>query len=54
VVAIGGINRERLEDLAGIPLACAACIGAVADAADPAEEMRAMHAILERRYDTEN
>ncbi|HOD70726.1 MAG TPA: thiamine phosphate synthase [Deltaproteobacteria bacterium] len=44
VVAIGGITRERLEDLAGIPFCCVACIDAVAKAADPAQETRALQA----------
>jgi thiamine-phosphate pyrophosphorylase len=44
VAAIGGITRERLEDLAGVPCHNVACIHAVADAPDPAQEMRAIHA----------
>ncbi|HON39561.1 MAG: thiamine phosphate synthase [Desulfomonilia bacterium] len=44
VAAIGGITRARLEDLAGIPCHNVACIHAVANAPDPAQEMRAIHA----------
>lgn len=54
VVAIGGITRERLGALAGIPIANAACIGAVAGSPNSAEEMKSIHTILEKRYDTEN
>lgn len=46
VVAIGGINHERLEHLAGIAYNNVACIGAVAFAEDPEEEMRALHAMI--------
>lgn len=44
VVAIGGITRARLEDLAGVLYHNVACIHAVADATEPAQEMRALHA----------
>lgn len=44
VVAIGGITRERLESLAGVPCHNIACIGAVAEARDPSREMKAFHA----------
>ncbi|MDX9762219.1 MAG: thiamine phosphate synthase [Desulfomonilia bacterium] len=44
VAAIGGITRARLEDLAGIPCHNVACIRAIADAPEPAQEMRAIHA----------
>jgi len=54
VVAISGITRERLGALAGIAIAKAGCIGAVAGAPDPAKEMKAINSILEKRYDTEN
>lgn len=43
VVAIGGITRERLEKLAGSSCNNVACIGAIASARDPGEEMLAMH-----------
>lgn len=43
VVAIGGINRHRLDEIITFPIHNAACIGAVATAKDPAEEMRAIH-----------
>ncbi|HQG30435.1 MAG TPA: thiamine phosphate synthase [Deltaproteobacteria bacterium] len=43
VVAIGGITRERLEELAGSSCRNVACIGAVASAQDPGEEMQAIH-----------
>lgn len=46
VVAIGGITRQRLEEFAGVSCGNAACIGAVATAADPALEMRIMNAMI--------
>ncbi len=42
VAAIGGISRDRLAELAGIPIQNVACIGAVESAPDPALEMRAI------------
>ena len=49
VVAIGGITRERLEELAGIPCNNIACIHAVAQAREPVQEMRALHAYRRER-----
>jgi thiamine-phosphate pyrophosphorylase len=46
VTAIGGINRERLDELTGIPCRNIACIGAIASAEDPAAEMRAIQATI--------
>ncbi len=43
LVAIGGINRDRLADLSGIAVHNVACIGAIESADDPALEMRAIH-----------
>jgi len=43
VVAIGGISRHRLDEIITFPIHNVACIGAIASAKDPAEEMRAMH-----------
>jgi thiamine-phosphate pyrophosphorylase len=42
VVAIGGISRKRLDEIAGIPCYNIACIGAIESAEDPAAEMRAI------------
>ena len=42
VCAIGGINRERLDEFAGIPCHNIACIGTIESAEDPAAEMRAI------------
>jgi thiamine-phosphate pyrophosphorylase len=44
VAAIGGINRERLDEIAGVPCHNIACIGAIESAEDPAAEMRAIQA----------
>jgi len=42
VTAIGGISRDRLDEIAGIPCRHIACIGAVESAPDPAAEMAAI------------
>jgi thiamine-phosphate pyrophosphorylase len=44
VTAIGGINRERLDEIVGIPCHNIACIGTIESAEDPAAEIRAMQA----------
>jgi thiamine-phosphate pyrophosphorylase len=49
VSAIGGINRERLHELSGIPWRNVACLGAIAAAEDPAAEMRLTSAIARLR-----
>ncbi len=42
VVAIGGINRHRLDEISGIHCHNVACIGAIESAEDPAAAMRAI------------
>jgi thiamine-phosphate pyrophosphorylase len=44
VTAIGGITRERLDEIAGIPCRNIAFIGAIVSAEDPAAEVRAIQA----------
>jgi thiamine-phosphate pyrophosphorylase len=46
VTAIGGINRERLDEIAAIPCHNFACIGAIGSAEDPSAEMRAIQTKL--------
>lgn len=48
VVAIGGINRQRLDEVADIRFNNVACIGAIESAEDPAAEIRAMQARISR------
>lgn len=48
VTAIGGINRERLDEIAGIPCHNIACIGSIELAEDPAAEMRTIQAKIWR------
>lgn len=46
VVAIGGINRQRFDEIAGIRFHNIACIGAIESAEDPAAEMRAIQTTI--------
>ncbi len=48
VVAIGGMNRQRLDEVADIRFHNVACIGAIESAEDPAAEMRAIQARISR------
>lgn len=48
VVAIGGMNRQRLDEVADIRFHNVACIGAIESAEDPAAEMRTIQARISR------
>jgi len=48
VVAIGGMNRQRLDEFADIRFHNVACIGAIESSEDPAAEMRAIEARIIR------
>lgn len=48
VWAIGGINRETIGDLRGIPLGGVAAITAIISAPDPSEAVRELRALLEK------
>lgn len=49
VVAIGGMNKERLQAIEDVPFHGLACIGAIEQAEDPALEMRVLQRMMEQR-----